>query len=150
MSSRTFVKTQIVPLGLALLLLSMSACGFPRGESKSLKQVLETARSRYKAVQHVAIENDAVEDRLLTILKTLEALEKANGAHAEKLASLGKDLAEIIPHAGYTVRPALNELMKQYLAMSKEENPNHNASLLLASRTYSILASELETTRFKL
>ena len=149
MGASTAKHGLVLPLLLAVALCAFSACDFPRGESKSLKQVLEQARARYKAVQTVQV-NDDIEDRLLTILKTLESLEQAESIQAQDLKTVGNHLAKLLPHAGYTVRPAMAELMKQYLAMSEVEQPGTDATLLLASRTYSLLASELETTQFKL
>jgi hypothetical protein len=133
-------------LGL-FLAATLSACA-PRGESKSLAEVLETAKERYALVKDEA-KSPKVVEALKSVLAELESVEKARGVLAESSADkVALTLNGLIEHAGYTSRPAMTELMNQYLYVSEHGAENADATLLLASRTYSLLASELETTKF--
>lgn len=131
------------------LIISSGCDSFPRGESQSLEDVVRNARQRYSEVKSVEVP-EAVAADLKAILSALESMEKSKEVDAATFSDVAKALSSLLPHAGYTVRPAMSELMKQHLAMSNERKPGYTASLLLASRTYSVLATELETTGFQL
>jgi hypothetical protein len=127
--------------------LAFSACA-PRGESKSLTEVLEAAKERYALVKDVSTSPE-VTDSLKAVLTELDAVENSKGVLATSNANkLALTLNGLIEHAGFTSRPAMTELMNQYLHVAEHGAQNADATLLLASRTYSLLASELETTKF--
>lgn len=136
---------KLLPLLLSLALVS---CG-PRGESKSLDEVLQIARERYTQVADKASASPANE--LLTALnKDLESLLESSQDRSATFGRVGDGLYKVFPKAGAPSRPAIVELAKQYKMLSHEKNVNDSTVKLVASRTYSMLASELETTGFKL
>ena len=80
----------------------------------------------------------------------LDQITAQQGAEAGKSAGeLAELLNGLVDHAGYTVRPGMNELISQYRMLSKNGADVQTAQVkLLASRTYSLLTSELNTTSF--
>lgn len=127
------------------------ACA-PRGESHSLSQVLESAKFRYAKVQQVQVPGDLMPN-LQVLVGSLESLLKNSVSSAKSDAKQVASAIDIlVGHAGYTNRPAFGELLYQYLAISNGETSRvSDATIkLLVSRTYSLLASELETTQFKI
>ncbi|MCB0319480.1 MAG: hypothetical protein KDD60_01060 [Bdellovibrionales bacterium] len=161
---------------LGVCLFVMSGC-LPRGETKSLDEVLKIARDRY---------NDAIVDvepiggtreKLADLVSNMNGfIDSAPGDQTRVVAgSVTKHLQELIPQTGYTTRPALGELLKSYRGMSfpeeregfttisgptagsasQESSEAGNWDLdvaarkLLVARTFTALAQELETTSFR-
>lgn len=126
-------------------------CG-PRGETKSLDEILRLSKERYSHVRSEVSPN---------VSKTVEALVLSmdgmvnpgqSGNIGSNFDQASKHLLDLIPRSGYTTRPSMSELMKQYssLAESKDILSNDPRAKLIVARTYSVLASELETTKFSL
>ncbi len=137
----TYLKNLLV-LGLSC---SISACG-PRGETRTLDDVLQSSKQRFTNAQGASIPQTQA-----AILKEIPGrLEQLAGAATPQSAKTAGEVADLlsslISHAGYTARPALAEIVTQYRML-----PTAQASAaprLLVARTYSLLASELETTHF--
>jgi len=139
----------LITLGLVSIL-CLSACG-PRGESRPLDDILQSSQQRYNMVRRVEVPAEVRETLDQSILN-MEAL-LADSDVAENSGEMSRHLLILSEQAGYTNRPALFEIMKQYQSMKERAGQGgvHPASVkLLVSRTYSLFASELETTRFSL
>lgn len=146
-------------LSLSLLLLLASAgCDGPRGESKSVDEIYAASKEHFQTVQD-GLDGSIFEQQVTATLTQLsEALEKlptstgATGASTAKSAE--QSLSSLVQKAGYTSRASMAELVDQYEAVAKDlsgstENDGMTARVkLLAARTYTVLASELETTKF--
>ena len=140
----------IFVLACACLLL-FTGCA-PRGESKSLSEVLLLARKSYAAQPKSDLPSE-VQDRLSELSQGMERVLKAlgsdSGASAENLHDIGDGLAAILKRAGHTSRPGMTELSNQFLHLGESNKYSEPQVRLLIARTYSALASELETNRFR-
>jgi hypothetical protein len=137
-----------------VLLSSMLMLGcMPRGETVTLAEVLASAQSRYADVSKAGVpaEVSVTLEKVTGSLSSLTTQEDLTGA-TEKIAALGEDIAGLVNKAGFTSRPALNEIALQYRMLGTSSGDTVTAAQvkLLASRTYSVLAAELETTKFSL
>jgi len=136
----------------AALVLGLTGC-MPRGETKTLAEVLSSAQARYSDVSKAGLPADvtAVLDKVSADLQALTASDDVAGA-AEKVAAVGDSIAGLVNKAGFTSRAALNEISLQYRALGSGAADSITPAQvkLLASRTYSVLAAELETTKFAL
>jgi hypothetical protein len=131
---------------LVMTLAAMAACG-PRGETKSLDEVLQIARDRYEHVKGAQVAGD-VRTALDQIGSDLQDLTKAPAA--AKAADVAQLLSSLGTKAAYTTRPALAELVTQYRVMGSDSASAGSPARvkLLVSRTYHMLAAEMETTKF--
>lgn len=127
----------------------------PRGETKSLDEVLDNSRMLYRS-HHLDSINQDLSAR---INGATGAVEKSIAALSDReqlvltLAGISADLAMLTTHAGVTSRPAMSELATQYreLAAVDGDQPITEGQVkLLGARTYLLLSSELSTTRFSL
>ncbi|MCS6894283.1 MAG: hypothetical protein NZO16_06960 [Deltaproteobacteria bacterium] len=116
----------------------------PRGESKSIKEVFDLARSRFEA-SLVGID-EAKKAQLEQISELLQDLVKYTSTDDLKLVS--ENLSSLLAYANPTVRPALFEQIDTSLNFVEKGAIKSNEAMLLASRIYHILSSELETTKF--
>lgn len=142
------------------IVFAAAACE-PRGETISLPQVLENSKKEFSAALN-SLDGKAAGDlkpQLDKISSLLESMTKENGAAslAQTSEEIAKILAQLTAQAGYTSRPALGEIANQFRevqeSMSREAKgaqESVSALKLLASRTYSLLASELQGLRFGL
>jgi len=147
---KMIMKNGILVLIIALTAFVLSACG-PRGESRPLDDILESSKQRYNMVRRTEVPAEVREtlDRSVTRLEDLLREVEI----AENASDISIDLLTLTEHTGYTNRPSMFELIKQYQAMSERASQtgvNQASVKLLVSRTYALLASELETTRFSL
>lgn len=147
-------------ISLAVLLsLSLAVCSCaPRGETQTLSDILSQQRDRYRSAELKA-KDVPVKAQLDQISQKLASIETVQDPNAIKPATgeLRAAIAELLPHAGYTVRPGMTEIMNQYGALANGSQVTTDPALagspeirLLLARTYSILASELETGKFSL
>jgi hypothetical protein len=132
--------------------LALGGC-LPRGETKTLNEVVSIAQSRYAATSKEGLPVD-VSSAITSIAENLSVLAAGDDVVAvqPKIVALGEAIAGLVEHAGFTSRPALSELATQYRVLGGASADQLSAPQLrlLASRTYSALAAELETTRFAL
>jgi hypothetical protein len=144
----------LVLLCVVLLTTVCTACK-PRGESKSLKEVLaESSRLYLEAFDGEPLP-ERVSSRLPILSKSLQQLayEKTPADRSKLAESVINDLRALVVSAGYTTRPALGELIDQFGAVAAPEgqgNTNAESVSLLVSRTFFLLASELKGVRFQL
>lgn len=123
-------------------------CGCPRGETKSLGEVYEIAKQRFVSVKDAAVPED-VSQPLKDIDSHLNQIAAEEGTKAAQSAGqLAALLTPLTTRAGYPTRPAMGEIVAQYRMMAEGNDVKNPTARLLAARTYSLLASELETTRF--
>lgn len=166
-----------VRLPLAALLLLFSAlfafgCA-PRGETKTLDEVLRLAKFRYDdAVERSSLSGE-VEEALSEIEGHLSTLEERAGESEDRVAYLSTaraidaGLQKLVRNTGYTTRPAFGEIIRQYQSLayadkdrerltsvSNDAEPSEwefssSAVKLLVARTYTLLSQELETSEFR-
>ena len=129
-------------------------CG-PRGESHTVDQILTDARSNYQsAAGRIPSETSAA---LKFLGSSLDRIAGIGGGGDAKVVSeeIANALTDLSGKAGYTVRPAMAEIINQYRTIAAADSAAKvaigNANLkLLAARTYSLITSELNTTQFKI
>jgi hypothetical protein len=150
------LKNSLLRISLSLLVastLSVVGCA-PRGESHTVDQILSDARAAYGEVSvQLAPEVDSALKSLTQSLDRLAGLQ--GGGDARQVSSGVVDtLTSLIPKAGFTQRAAMTELINQYRAISTTQGapltlgaPNLK---LVVARTYSILSSELASTKFRI
>jgi hypothetical protein len=150
------LKNSLLRISLSLLVastLSVVGCA-PRGESHTVDQILSDARAAYGEVSvQLAPEVDSALKSLTQSLDRLAGLQ--GGGDARQVSSGVVDtLTTLIPKAGFTQRAAMTELINQYRTISTTQGapltlgaPNLK---LVVARTYSILSSELASTKFKI
>ena len=139
-------------LNVILVALLVVGCS-PRGESKSLSEVIEDGKARYMAVKGVNL-NAEVQAKLGAVVGKLEEILVAaqeGGINGSDLGEVEELLSQLVDHAGMTARAGMNQLAKQYRELSgSAESANSGAVGLLVGRTYSAIGAELETTKFGL
>lgn len=117
----------------------------PRGEFKTVQEVFELSKTRFESALKNS-DNGHVE--ALKGISDLVEFVTTNG-YSEDLRILGIKLGELLPYVNPTVRPSLNEQADTCLRLSELSNVSREELLLLGSRIFNILSSELETTSFK-
>lgn len=134
------------------MLSNLVGCG-PRGETKSLQQVLEIARQEY--VENVRSEQSgALQGQLKELARNLEEMVGANGMGAQIAQASGNvaaALSVLIGTAGYTSRASLGEILMQHRVLvgdAAQSEINPARIKLLVARTYSVISSEMATTKF--
>ncbi len=139
-----------------IIVTAIALCGLigcaPRGETKTLEQILELAKSRFSSALTVNDGGSAQAVGSGTVKSLEQALLSAENGEpglGKTLAEIGNNLAVLTSSSGFTSRPAMNELSLQYRHLGSSGNASAEQVKLLASRTYNLLASELETTGFK-
>ncbi len=135
-----------------LTLAFVSGCA-PRGESHTVDEILSDARTSYLTV--FANRAGGYKDKLKSLTASLDKLAGIGGGGDARSISGGiaESLQGLIEHAGFTVRPAMGELISQYRVVAT--NGSRDLSIgapnlkLLVARTYTLISSELKTTQFK-
>jgi len=139
-----------VSLGLlAILCLSiLSACA-PRGETRTLDQIYKSASDRFdKSLARSS--SDEINQKLKQLSAQVRGFN--SGEQLEAAGSISEQLMTLTGRAGFTSRPALTEIQRQYQHIAQigsAEALSDAQRKLLAARTLSILAQELETTAFQ-
>lgn len=152
LSIKGFVSVSIKVALSSVALVAVSACG-PRGESHSVEQILTDSRAAFQRVANSASADTSASLKFLT--GALDRIAGLGGGGEAKVISqeIANMLTELGAKAGYTVRPAMAELVNQYRVIaSNTEGPVSIGApnlKLIAARTYSLVASELKTTQFK-
>lgn len=132
---------------------TLSGCG-PRGESRTVDELLTDARSSYQsAYSKTASGSQGNLKNLASSLDRIAGL--GGGGDARQVAGdIAGALTELSAKAGYTARPAMAELISQYRTVSESSDAAISigaANLkLLAARTYALISNELKTTQFRL
>lgn len=151
---------------LLLFALGLSGC-LPRGESKSIEELMASSKERFNASQSAAEQlSPEVKQKVQEVSNALKILQSRDetSRHAAAAADADRALSWLVDRAGYTSRPSIAEIAAQYrvLAGDLEVVINNsgedreasspaaaaNRIKLLVARTYSLVASELETTKF--
>lgn len=139
-------------LALLVTILMVVGCA-PRGESKSLTEIIEAGKARYMAAKGVKLSDD-IQSKLTSLTSKLDdALSAAQSGNINSvtLSQIDEMLSDMVGHAGVTARAGINQLAKQYRELSSSEGGvNSGAVGLLVGRTYSAIGAELETTKFGL
>lgn len=149
--SRFFPRIGSLVLSGALFAI-ISGCA-PRGESHTVEQILADARSAYQGVAVSApSETGAALKFLATSLDRIAGI--GGGGEAKAISQdIASMLSDLSLKAGYTVRPAMAELINQYrtIATSSDVTVSIGAPnlKLIAARTYALVTNELKTTQFK-
>lgn len=135
----------LLTLVACVLLIALSSCA-PRGESKSLSEVFEAAKTRYTTARSGA-QGIAELQSLESTLSSWVSKPSYDGAR-----KISDTLRTLIVKTGYTSRPAMGELIEQYQTIGFDKSAmkiSPSRVKLLVARTYNLLASELETTAFR-
>lgn len=141
----------------SLLVVAASVCAVgcgPRGESHTVEQILDDARVSYQAVSTKALSSDA--SALKTLQTSLDKLAGLGGGGDAKVVAgdIANSLNALITKSGFTVRPAMAELISQYRTVAADTASKVSIGApnlkLLAARTYSLLTAELSTSQFRL
>jgi hypothetical protein len=152
MMSRDFMRNTLLLAPLVAVLSVTSGCY--RGESNSLGEVVASARSAYIST----VKSGVPAPFASTIEKTAAALDRLAGLSGTIAGTVARDtarevgvnLAALIEHANPTVRPAMAELMKQYVVASDGVVEAGSPQIrLLVSRTYRLLAAEMTSSKFR-
>ncbi len=141
-----------------ILMISCSLLGLvgcaPRGETKSVEQVLEDAKARYQEVKPTGNLAANVSSTLTSLTSNMSSIERGIAGLSQSAGEIAEGLTALERHAGYTSRASMAELIGQYRSLaatsSEAESSTAAAAKLLVARTYNLLASELETTQFAL
>jgi|GEM_PF-1239533 len=165
MANRTTFFALMSALGLVWFL---TGC-MPRGETRTLEQILTSAKENYMRAPTTGVpDGSAIALKAATTdLDGLVAMSLAGSGPSDsgpsdsvqlkpdairkKVDSLASSMEILVRNAGYTARPALGELIREYQAMSvaPADSEISAATLqLLAARTYTLFASELDSTKF--
>lgn len=135
---------------LSILAASLVGCG-PRGETLTLDEVLANAKQRYARVNAAGAAQE-VQVALKELEKGLGTLSSGDMSAAQtELDTIATNLNKLVGKAGYTVRPSLGEMLAQYRSLSQAAATGSITVpqlKLLTARTYELLASEMETTKF--
>lgn len=142
----------------SLLFTGVLVCGIngcaPRGESHTVEEILSDARKGYLSV--FVARSGNYKDQLTSLARSLDKLAGLGGGGDAKAVSGGiaDALQGLIEHAGFTVRPAMTELINQYRVVANSSARDISIGApnlkLLVARTYTLVASELKTTQFKI
>lgn len=130
-----------------------SGCA-PRGETRNLDEILNSSREKF---QTELVRAPLASETKQSLSQLQATLDKLSGQASPGELKAGADEAAkiidvLIPKAGYTSRPALDELSRQLAHIQVDSNSRGNAARakLLASRAYFAVASELQGMRFAL
>ena len=158
----------VCSLVLSVVLGILVSCA-PRGETKSLEEVFQIAKTRYERSLS-AVELTADTDSALSQLgDSMQELLQADTTDAVAKAASRVEmlLGQLVVKAAYTNRPAIGELLKAYrgltgdsgrevaLSVSASDQGSATAATnietrkLLVARSYNALSQELETTSFR-
>jgi hypothetical protein len=144
-------KTVSLVIGGTSLLL-VAGCA-PRGESHTVEQILTDARNAYQSVS--ASYSGDVAPSLKTLSGALDRLAGIGGGGDAKQVSqeIAQQLTTLSGKIGYTSRAAMAELVQQYTSVAQDSSSGASLGApnlkLLAARTYTLVTSELKTTKFK-
>jgi hypothetical protein len=131
----------------------ISGCA-PRGESHTVDQILNDARTSYTEMK-VDVSPD-VNTSLKTLTGSLDKLAGlGGGGDARQVsASIADSLTTLMPKAGLTQRSAMAELINQYRSISTSTGTPTSVGApnlkLVVARTYSLMSAELTSTKFRL
>ena len=115
---------------LAIALCFVASCA-PRGETKSLDEILKLSKYRFEE----ALRKSALEPETEELLKNAEnhlvALEERStesqdrGSYLSSARAMDATLRELLPRVGYTTRPAFSEIVSQYssLGFAEKDRP---------------------------
>jgi hypothetical protein len=150
-------------ISVVLMALLLSACY--RGEARKLQEVLADSRTNY--LQALSRANaggldPAVQGKLNEVSRITDGILDSPAASnsAENWLRIEDLLRDLAAKAGYPSRAAMTELAREVRGLGKsEEEPaigeqapaqRQSSRMLLASRIFQLLSSELGTAKFRL
>lgn len=135
---------------LITLLCALLLNGCLRGESRSLDEIYDTALGAFNDSESTGLPADVSQHLEKASSKIKSMVAEGGMVHSQTLHEISAALTELLPRAGYTVRPALTELRNQYAGLEQFPNVTSSQVKLLGARTLSLLADELNSTKFGL
>ena len=144
-----------------------------------MNEVFDIAKNRYETAAAQKDIPQSTQSRLASIVNSLGSFHAASSKEelAKSVTVITSELGELTSSAGYTTRPAFSELLKSFRAFHSPESRDlpisvdgkdiksqmayslstgdknwkldSSARKLLAARTYTALAQEVETTNFQ-
>ncbi len=160
----------LVCASVMVLSVTVSGC-LPRGETSSLDEVFNMARNRFQVAfeatgsQASASQGDAAAAGAMSVsaranldrvVKELDVFLRDTTVTGKVTAAgnIHEALSQLTTSAGYTSRPSLSEVSSQYAALAERMESagviDASTAKQAAMRAYTVLASELETTKFSL
>jgi len=147
------MKNRALLISVLAFIVTLAGC-MPRGETRTLDQVFKTAQNDFASADRKGIPGDLSGslEKLASLLQEITSSAQV-AAVTTQTKEISKILSSLSGRAGYTSRPGLGDLADQYRKFTVNEGSEVAAATrakakLLAARTYSILAAELETTKF--
>ena len=134
-----------------VLVLFVAACQ-PRGETKSVDEVLSYEQQRFETLP-VDAEDESRLNSLRSSLKDI--LSDWNTPHLIKDINLvSKDLSDISSSISFPMKPALDEIIREYKSLGEmpsdvDFSQETGRIKLLVARTYGLLADEIASRNFK-
>lgn len=132
-------------------LVLLSSCA-PRGETYSLEEVLNMQEQGFRSSLQSAALAGAISETVNGLQTKLQNITKAAGPEvANQSQQISEDLVSLLPHSGFTSRPAMTELANQFRMLGQDSGAatDRGATVkLLVARTYSILNAELSGVKF--
>lgn len=131
----------------------VAGCG-PRGESRTIEQIFSDARAGYYKMTSEA--SPDMSATLKTLAASLDKIagQQGGGDVGQLSAGLADGLTSLLPKVGFTQRPAMTELIKQYRVLASASGSQVAAGAanlkLVAARTYTLLSAELTSTNFRI
>ena len=150
---------------LSALFVTLSCIGCTRGESNSLDEIVGDSKARFSDAAHGSLSRvpETVRGDLSDLASRLEDFSRQSAATSlnSEAADISRRILALVPHSGFTSRPALTQLATQYAAFGNVEgvgteqveaaaSGSVGERQLLSARTFSALAAELEGTAFSL
>jgi NAD(P)-dependent dehydrogenase (short-subunit alcohol dehydrogenase family) len=170
---KSLLKIFITTICLISLILIATGCA-PRGETKSLDEILQIAKSRYETAIVKSKAPELVRGELVKLIKNFEAFVNDSNDQSsvrQAASAISGILDMMVSNAGYTTRPAMTEISRTYRGVAYPDQkdvlttitenttqaavenpvalPGQATRKLLVARTFSMLAQELETTSFR-
>ena len=148
--SRFSIVKRSTRILVAAISCAVIACA-PRGESRTLEEVFTQQRTAYLEKSRATTVAADVGDKLKKISGTLDVMAGVTPDGGTSVSAAADDLQSLSTKCNYTVRPSLAELVEQMRGLEKEGrklSPGAPEPKLIAARVYTLLSSELTTSKF--
>lgn len=108
-----------------------------------MQSILHSAKASYLSSDFSSVP----QDQKVALDSVANNLDLVLGGQLQSSA-VGDSIDKLIDVAGYTARPAMDELKKQFIALGTKSGNTPEIELLVA-RTFTLLTSELKSTSFR-
>ncbi len=134
-----------------LLVFFASSCA-PRGETKSLQEILKESRGRYEKSLASADTSEETRKSLQSLVHEMEKSFAAGepGERRKAAKKISEALDGLLLQAGYTTRPAMTQVIDQYRKLAQQKAASKElpaAAKLLIARTSRLARKASSTAR---